>query len=1006
MTVASETNRSGPYMGNGVTTVFNYGFRIVNENHIRVIRANAAGVETTLVIDADYIVSDVGEAAGGQVALTVAPATGTTITILRNVPFVQETDLENQGAYFAETVEDALDLAAMRDQQLAEMLSRAVMLPASSEDPGGALAAQLAEDITRLAQSASEIDTVAGSITAVETVAGSISDVQTVAANIAAVVAASGSVLSLLDDAYVGDGVDTTFTLPGEAVAVQNVLVWVDGVRQVPVTDYTVSGTTLTFATAPGNGSPVEVLVISAVSMQDVEALKDAAAASAAAAEAAVGGVTRVFPLRFRDIPALTGNVTLTYVTGSVYSVLVGDILRTDDGFSYEVLASGDAGYDMVTSGGVRLRAVPGLGRVFDIRSFGARAVAGFDNGPAISAAITAAGTVNIATVFIPTGEWETSTAIDVGMGTGSGLSIIGNGPKSSIIKGVSGTFHGLMKITRTMKDQCLCIQGIGLLCDNAAAEVSERPHGLHYTSTIGLNPDATPMTDYGYGKRRNFIARDLFVGGYDRTSPFRGRLRNGIIVEFGRFPLVDNCSVDTGSPYEDLVAFPTTYINGKGIYFKDCYYGACLSPRVSGRWLHGIRFEGNMYRTGSVHADFEGAIVTGGEIVGWPELGISINHLARPEDDPAMSLKEPGFFISRTHIHAHLAGIRAYHHAVISILDCNIATTDGNVGAGGVRTNECHIDLHDVHSVIIDHCHFWGRGYDTSDTDCTRGIVINDKVNHVSINGCHFMHRGIGVLLGNADALDIHVGDGNVWYGRDASLVDVYQKVGPRIRVQKRAAGADVRIPRMLTDSDYYGGSHEFKFNKGPGHWTQSGTHAEISVNGAAGIAAGFTHSLRLSRSAFEDRWHEDNMPSGGTFKITAVIGNFNNIYPAAIGVQGRSLDGVTVVTDAKQVLAAGASGWQAVSAIVNLTGAEMIGGWRPIVQMSGIGGNTNAECYVAYFNVEVIPRDVETFLAVAGASPANTNEVVFDVVSNTSLRVRMRGTDGTVRSATLTLA
>ena len=136
MTVPSETNRSGPYNGNGSTTVFGYGFRIVDEDHLRVIRTSALGVETVLAIDTDYIVSDVGEPAGGQIACTVAPASGETITILRNIPFVQETDLENQGAYYAETVEDALDLAAMRDQQLSEEVGRAIKVPASYD--GGA----------------------------------------------------------------------------------------------------------------------------------------------------------------------------------------------------------------------------------------------------------------------------------------------------------------------------------------------------------------------------------------------------------------------------------------------------------------------------------------------------------------------------------------------------------------------------------------------------------------------------------------------------------------------------------------------------------------------------------------------------------------------------------------------------------------------------------------------------------------------------------------------------
>ncbi|MER9450108.1 hypothetical protein [Mesorhizobium sp. M0254] len=193
MTVPSDTNRSGPYNGNGVTTVFDYEFRVVNENHIKVIKANAAGVETILTIDADYIVSDVGNPAGGQVALTVALPTGQTLTLLRNVPFTQETDLQNQGAYYAETIEAAFDLAAMRDQELQEQIDRAVLIPAS-EDP--AQLDGLIGDILRLADSADEIDIVAGVAAQVTTVASNIGSVNTAAANIAAIIAAPGAAAS------------------------------------------------------------------------------------------------------------------------------------------------------------------------------------------------------------------------------------------------------------------------------------------------------------------------------------------------------------------------------------------------------------------------------------------------------------------------------------------------------------------------------------------------------------------------------------------------------------------------------------------------------------------------------------------------------------------------------------------------------------------------------------------------------------------------------------------
>ena len=289
MTVASEVNRSGPYIGNGVTTVFNYGFKIVSENHLRVIRAAADGAETTLVIDADYIVSDVGEDGGGQIAMMVAPSATQTITILRNVPFVQETDLENQGAYYAETVEDSFDLSVMRDQQLAEMLSRAVLVPASEGGSAGDLSAQLARDITRLAASADNVDTVAASANNVDTVADNIADVQVVADNIAAVSAASGSVLSLVDQSYVATAGQTVFTLPAAAISDENVLVWVNDVRQVPGVEYSVSGLTMTLTAGASAGTPVDVLVITAVSMQDVQELRDEAVEASIVAQATNG---------------------------------------------------------------------------------------------------------------------------------------------------------------------------------------------------------------------------------------------------------------------------------------------------------------------------------------------------------------------------------------------------------------------------------------------------------------------------------------------------------------------------------------------------------------------------------------------------------------------------------------------------------------------------------------------------------------------------------------------
>src|SRR6056300_1123347 len=57
---------------------------------------------------------------------------------------------------------------------------------------------------------------------------------------------------------YTGDGSTTAFTVTSGA-DVENVLVFINGVYQRPTTDYTVSGTTLTFGTTPTSGDAITI---------------------------------------------------------------------------------------------------------------------------------------------------------------------------------------------------------------------------------------------------------------------------------------------------------------------------------------------------------------------------------------------------------------------------------------------------------------------------------------------------------------------------------------------------------------------------------------------------------------------------------------------------------------------------------------------------------------------------------------------------------------------------
>ena len=64
--------------------------------------------------------------------------------------------------------------------------------------------------------------------------------------------------LSYVTRNYTGDNSDTTFTVTS-GVTVDNCLVMENGVVQKPTTDYTVSGTTLTFTTAPATAVAIQI---------------------------------------------------------------------------------------------------------------------------------------------------------------------------------------------------------------------------------------------------------------------------------------------------------------------------------------------------------------------------------------------------------------------------------------------------------------------------------------------------------------------------------------------------------------------------------------------------------------------------------------------------------------------------------------------------------------------------------------------------------------------------
>ncbi len=123
------------YQGNGATTQFPYSFPVGKAAYIQVSITdnNVSPPATTVLSAAQYSVTGIGNGIpgapnstpGGIVSYPLggsALATGWTITIQRIVPYQQNTSFVNQGGFYPQVVEAALDNLTMQTQQLASQV--------------------------------------------------------------------------------------------------------------------------------------------------------------------------------------------------------------------------------------------------------------------------------------------------------------------------------------------------------------------------------------------------------------------------------------------------------------------------------------------------------------------------------------------------------------------------------------------------------------------------------------------------------------------------------------------------------------------------------------------------------------------------------------------------------------------------------------------------------------------------------------------------------------------
>ena len=243
MTISSSVTTSGPYAGAGTTDTFAYAFRILAAANL-IVTETVNSVETVLTLTTHYTVTGVGDSGGGNVVRVAGNLpSGSTWFIERDTALTQLIDFGAQGDFDPQTWEDGLDKLMMLQQEFNTELLRSVQSPATE-----AAIALLLPLVAARKNMLFEFDAAGLPAVSINAVAAA-----------AAVTASLASGTAVSSDAFTGDGATIGYTMSVAPASANGVLVTLDGVLQQPVIDYTVASSTITFTSAPPDGSKIVI---------------------------------------------------------------------------------------------------------------------------------------------------------------------------------------------------------------------------------------------------------------------------------------------------------------------------------------------------------------------------------------------------------------------------------------------------------------------------------------------------------------------------------------------------------------------------------------------------------------------------------------------------------------------------------------------------------------------------------------------------------------------------
>ena len=238
ITIGTTATRAD-YTASAGQTAFSVPFEFFDEDDLLVYKNNVLLTKTTHYTVTPVTTSD-GGFDGGTVTLTSGneASINDKVAIVLSMPYERSSDFPTAGPFNVTTLNTTLDKNAVRFKQIDERVSRALTGPTSEAG---------FSELPAKADRASRIMSFDAN--------GNPSTVATDSLSLATLQAFTDYKVTT----GTGNGSNTTLTLSADPGQEGNTQVYIDGVYQSK-SNYSISGTTLTFSTAPPNGSAIEVV--------------------------------------------------------------------------------------------------------------------------------------------------------------------------------------------------------------------------------------------------------------------------------------------------------------------------------------------------------------------------------------------------------------------------------------------------------------------------------------------------------------------------------------------------------------------------------------------------------------------------------------------------------------------------------------------------------------------------------------------------------------------------